>query len=400
MREKIGPVTVHLDLLTRALKDGTRTIGIRVQYRNETKFFSTRCSMTGEQWERFCKRPESDHPCMTAYGKYKDAVRILVREDDFSFRKLSSLTGNGRNGTIQELIRQREAAFRKKGSHNTADTYASLLTAIDDFYDHHPVPVGRVTAGDCTRFIKWLSETRGNGPTTVNMRARCLTAVLSDAVEDHLVNRNPMGGIRRPQSRRRDLSVSSRSLSLLLNATRDQLGPHVFRWVNYWRASYYGNGMNVKDLILLEKSDLSITPDGAEIIFTRHKTKDSSGRQVHVPLTPELAEALSVIGTGNDHFCPELDCVAPGSAEEHRLVRQAVANVNHNLRKACAILGIPERITTGTARHCFATRLMQGGAPIAYISQAMGHSRIRTTENYLDGYTDEQRRLLAKLLKP
>ena len=399
MKEKFGPVTVHLDLRKRPLKDGTLPVVVRVQWRCDTKFYSTRCSVTKAEWERFSRRPEANHPAMIAFGKYKDAVNTLVREDDFSFQKLASLTGHGGKGTLQELVRAYEAEMRKKRKFNTAGTYNALGVALDDWLHREPMPAGRLTKDDCARFLTWLADERGNGPTTINMRARCLTAVLAKALSDHLIRKNPMEKVKRPQPRRRDLTVSTRSLSNLLNATEKELGPTIFRWVNYWKACYYGNGMNLRDLLTLMKSDLSVFPDGAEITFVRHKTKGSSGRMVRVPLTPELAEALSAIGGNGDHFCPELDGVEPGSETEHRLVRQAVANVNHNLRKACAMLKIPEKITTGTARHSFATRLQQGGAPIAYISDAMGHTRIRTTENYLDGYTNEQRRMLAKLLK-
>lgn len=399
MKERFGPVTVHLNLRLRPLKDGTFPVVVRVQWRCTTKCYSTRCSMTEPQWKRFAARPEADHPAMIAFAKYKDAVNTLVREDDFSFRKLISLTGHGRGGTIQELVGAYEAEQRKRRSYNTASTYLALGTALDEFLKHEPTPVGRLTPNDCERFLAWLANERNNGNTTINMRARCLTAVLSKAVSDHLIKKNPMDKVKRPQPRRRDLSISSRSLSRLLHATEEELGPTVFRRLNYWRACYYGNGMNMRDLLTLKLSDLRINPDGAEITFIRHKTSGSSGRSVRVPLLPELAEALTAIGNGKDHICPDLDGVEPGSETEHRLIRQAIANVNHNLRKACAILKIPEKITTGVARHSFATRLQQGGAPIAYISEAMGHTRIRTTQNYLDGYTNEQRRLLASLLK-
>ncbi|WP_235903450.1 tyrosine-type recombinase/integrase [Taibaiella lutea] len=46
-------------------------------------------------------------------------------------------------------------------------------------------------------------------------------------------------------------------------------------------------------------------------------------------------------------------------------------------------LGIDKPVTTHSARHSFATILKNSGAPVAIISQALGHSSEATTQNYL-----------------
>jgi integrase len=46
-------------------------------------------------------------------------------------------------------------------------------------------------------------------------------------------------------------------------------------------------------------------------------------------------------------------------------------------------------ISTYTARHSFATILKRSGVPVAYISDALGHADLKTTENYLSGFEDD-----------
>jgi integrase len=60
-------------------------------------------------------------------------------------------------------------------------------------------------------------------------------------------------------------------------------------------------------------------------------------------------------------------------------------------------LGI-DHISTYTARHSFATVLKRSGANIAYISESLGHSSQRTTENYLSSFEREERERNAELL--
>lgn len=55
-------------------------------------------------------------------------------------------------------------------------------------------------------------------------------------------------------------------------------------------------------------------------------------------------------------------------------------------------------ITTYTARHSFATVLKRSGANIAYISESLGHSNLKTTENYLASFEREEREKNAALL--
>ena len=48
-------------------------------------------------------------------------------------------------------------------------------------------------------------------------------------------------------------------------------------------------------------------------------------------------------------------------------------------------------ISTYTAIHSFASVLKRSGANIAYISESLGHSDLKTTENYLASFEKEER---------
>ena len=123
-----------------------------------------------------------------------------------------------------------------------------------------------------------------------------------------------------------------------------------------------------------------------------------SQRNIHIAVIPEFAEALNTIAGGTRHIIPILDAYENESEAEYKAIKQTVKNINNHLKKTCAALGIREHITTYTGRHAFATTLQQKGVPVEFISEAFGHSSIKTTQNYLDGYTPEQRREKARLL--
>ena len=71
--------------------------------------------------------------------------------------------------------------------------------------------------------------------------------------------------------------------------------------------------------------------------------------------------------------------------------------INRRMATIGKALGV-EHISTYTARHTFATVLKRSGANITYISEALGHQDLKTTENYLASFEREEREKAAELL--
>jgi site-specific recombinase XerD len=63
-----------------------------------------------------------------------------------------------------------------------------------------------------------------------------------------------------------------------------------------------------------------------------------------------------------------------------------------------ANVGIDKKVTTYVARHTFSTVLKRSGASTEFIQEALGHSDIKTTENYLDSFDREIKKELASQL--
>ena len=68
--------------------------------------------------------------------------------------------------------------------------------------------------------------------------------------------------------------------------------------------------------------------------------------------------------------------------EQKKRVQDITRRINKRLKKIGNALNI-SGISTYTARHSFASVLKRSGANIAYISESLGHSDLKTTENYL-----------------
>jgi integrase/recombinase XerD len=69
--------------------------------------------------------------------------------------------------------------------------------------------------------------------------------------------------------------------------------------------------------------------------------------------------------------------------------RTFIRNTNKHLVKIGKELGLTMKMTSYVAKHSFATIQKNNNAPLAYISEALGHSNLKTTQNYFGRFEDE-----------
>ena len=84
--------------------------------------------------------------------------------------------------------------------------------------------------------------------------------------------------------------------------------------------------------------------------------------------------------------------------KERKTIQQKTKIINKYMKRMGKALNIDLTLTTYVARHSFATVLKRGGAPLQVISEMLGHTDLKTTENYLDSFDDEMLEGYAKLL--
>ncbi|MDR2920746.1 MAG: tyrosine-type recombinase/integrase [Tannerella sp.] len=77
--------------------------------------------------------------------------------------------------------------------------------------------------------------------------------------------------------------------------------------------------------------------------------------------------------------------------------RDIISRTNKYLKKIGKEIGI-DGLSTCSARHSYATVLKRSGANIAYISESLGHSNLKTAENYFASFERDERKKNAKLL--
>jgi len=306
--------------------------------------------------------------------------RFNIFNEDHSKPKTISITFLS---YIKKLLEQ--------GRVGSAINYQRTYRSIKAFKGN--VLFSEITVSFLYQYENWMLG-RGATKTTVGIVLRPLRSIFNEAIEDRLITRENCY----PFGRKKYQIPTSRNLKKALSQDELKL---VFYYKSsnekltigkaYWLFCYLANGMNVKDMIFLRWKNIQ----GEYLIFERSKT-DNSTRNNPKPITVFITEDLmEIIKThGNINRLPQ-DFIFPlmqtglNSLEQFNLLNNVRRLINEAMAQIAIELKIEKKITTIVTRHSFSTQLKRSGVSTEYIQEALGHSNIKTTENYLDSFGNE-----------
>ncbi len=388
----------------RELKEGTFPVKIRVTFKRERKYYSTGKNLSIEEWK---KLPESRSnkqisvrtDIQFSFDKVKNAVIELEHDDNFSFTTLNTHLGqNSVDYTLGTAFQTKIDSLLSESRIGSYNYYNDSLKAIEDFAGKK-IPLERVTIDWLKKFEKHLLAT-GRNYTTVGMRCRAIRSIMNDALASGVIKEKQYpfgrGKYEIPTGQGRKLALTLQQIKKLVTYKDGSEATEHYR--DLWFFSYLCNGINFADLITLKYANIH----NDEIYFIRSKTINASRvkKEINAIITPEMKMIMDK--WGNKDKSPDSYIFGFLNGDETPLeikkrVRDVISNCNRHLRKIGKAIGI-ERLSTYTARHSYATVLKRSGANIAYISESLGHSDLKTTENYLASFEKEERVKNANIL--
>lgn len=131
------------------------------------------------------------------------------------------------------------------------------------------------------------------------------------------------------------------------------------------------------DLIFLKKKNIN----NGIISYNRYKTD----QWLQVSLTPQLESLIQKYDDRSSEYIFPVLKTGTGW-DQYRQYRLALERINRNLKFVARECGITVPLTTYVARHSWATLAKNSGAPIAVISEGLGHTSEKTTQIYLKDF--------------
>ena len=382
------------------LLDGNYPIKLTVYFGRQKKRYKTPFKATQEVYDRLLAnrlRDESTKQLKRQTVSWLDKQTLIAEsivpftftdfENVFYAEKTQSRKIQLNDG-VSSIYEKHMQALKDEGRISTANSYQDSLTSMLSYKKN--LKVSQITPDFLKGYEKWMTD-NGRSLTTVGMYVRALRTIFNIAIENELIgaSKYPFKKYTIPAPQKISRTLKKEEIKLIINYTAKRDADAIA--LDYWVFSFISNGMNFKDIALLKYGNIN----GDFIEFRRAKTKRTTNNNslpIMVPLDESLLFIINKLGNKSkkkeDFIFPILKHGLTPQQEYDR-VKTFVRNTNKRLTRIGIELGLSLKVTSYVARHCFATIQKNNNAPLAYISEALGHSNLKTTQNYFGRFEDE-----------
>jgi len=275
----------------------------------------------------------------------------------------------------------RDALLAQRGlSPLTAEAYGQDLENFFHFQEELvPRPSEHPDEQEILLYLSWL-RAKGNNGRTVARRLSALRAFFAFAIEEGILQENPVQFLENPKLPQHLPEVlSHKEVNALLEQpdTQEKSG-HRDRCI---LELLYAAGLRVSELCRMKMSDLDLQRGIMRVLGKGSKER----------LVPLHDFAQKLLSNYMQHWRPCFSPLADSffiSRQGRGLSRQYVWKI---VKKYALQAGIHRPISPHTFRHTFATHLLEGGADLRSVQMLLGHADISATEIYTHVQADRLR---------
>ena len=382
------------------LLDGNYPIKLTVYYGRQKKRYKTPFKATQEVYDRLLAnrlRDDSTKQLKRQTVSWLDKQTLIAESIvPFTFTDFENILHAEKTKSrkiqlhdgVSSIYEKHIQSLNDEGRISTASSYGDSLTSMLSYKKN--LKVSQITTDFLKGYEKWMTD-NGRSLTTVGMYLRALRTIFNIAIENEVIDASkyPFKKYTIPAPQKISRTLKKEEIKLIINYTAKRDADAIA--LDYWVFSFISNGMNFKDIALLKYGNIN----GDFIEFRRAKTKRTT-KNNSLPIMVPLDESLlDIIRKRGNKSKKKEDYIFPifkhGLTPKQEYVRNKtfIRNTNKRLARVGKELGLSLKVTSYVARHCFATIQKNNNAPLAYISEALGHSNLKTTQNYFGRFEDE-----------
>lgn len=284
---------------------------------------------------------------------------------EFSFQLFKKRTG--RCDVFIQKASESIDGMSMAGKYATVRNYRTALNSFSAFVSEKKLQNQEVNSVTMNTYQKWLLLHSVCENTTANY-LRYLRALFN--MQHPNAEVSPFSNLTTTNAATAKRSLSAdevRRLRNLIVPENSALG--LYR--DIFLFSTYTFGIPFVDLARMTYRNIN----AGVITFNRQKTS----KAVSVALLPEAQQILDrYLLSDSDYLFPQIT-----HSHSYQVYQQELAKYNRALRRLSAMAGIKARLTSYVARHTWASLAYSNGTDVGIISQALGHSNLRTTMIYL-----------------
>lgn len=315
---------------------------------------------------------------------------------------------------LLQALNQRTARLERNDQLSNANIHRGAARSFKKFAIHlnitserkPEIPLRMITASFLKEYEKWMlksgklsySDKLKNKPgkpasvSVIGMYVKNVRTVFLEAIRAKVIDRDlyPFGGdYQIPSSVNKKKALDQDVIYKIFNF-ECKSGSSRERARDLWVFSYLCNGLNITDICNLKYKSQDFK--NGYIDFIRQKTKNSKRQDrsaIRILLTNEVLNIIEKWGNPEkkeDSYLFPFLYENLTAKDKKRIISNLNIRINIHMNNIGKILGVDSKINTYEARHSFATTLLTSEAPLAFISQSLGHSSFKTTQLYLGSF--------------
>lgn len=384
------------------LKSGKHSVILKVSHKQQRWQHNLGGEYTRSEFDK-AKFSDTDKAIYeNAKGKAETIVakarleNILFPKEELE-KAFNGTTEISFSSNLEEFVNQLRTEMIKKDKLGNASTYRDSLKAFKNF-KNTKTRLDSITPSLLSQFESYLIQ-RDLTHNTISVYLRTLRAIINKALTKGLIQDYPFKNKTNPNGFDMSKYQTTQNPRAIDKKDIISIEQYCKEKKEHWEHglmflfSYYCYGINFTDMARLKKSDVS----NYRFTYKRRKTKNNKPIPVSIP-----DQAKSIF----DHFkTKDYEYLFPVLNSFHKTESQKFNRIKSERRKfnkALKAIGnecnIESELTSYTARHTFANRLRQQGVSAEKIGQAMGHSKLATTEIYLSHFPESEMEEIGKKL--
>lgn len=374
--------TMCFQIRANRASNGKMPIVVRFYANNKNKYVSTNFRVVENEWNPISQRTKSD-PIVNRYldslsAKFNKAIaeNMQARDLDHLAKVVMGMEQNEKP-TLKGYVEQFVNTKVKKNDviYKTLTRYIRVQSVLNDFLrfsNQSQVRLCDVNLSLINQWDTYLKSTPSSNGLVLEQNTRnkyhsITRTILNQAFNEGEIPVNPYANFKLKAKPTYREFLSDQELDLLMKNT---MAIDKYEKVRLIYLFSCFTGLRFEDAQRLTKSNIKRSEDGS-IYLSLISSKSS--KQQELPL---LDEAEFIMNEMVKKFGAELDI--------HNRILPKMSNQKFNdyLKDIAFRLGIEKQLTHHTARHTFATYLLNRGVSLSALQVLLGHSNIRETQVY------------------
>lgn len=385
---------------SKVLSTGEHPIMLRVTKDRKSKYLSVGASCHPQLWDSKNNCPKKSHPHfrqiqMLIDVKQTEARKLLLElqteGQDFSAEHVHRKIKNSvtRKVGVLEYFKEVVETLEGKNRIGYANAFRFTMNSLSRFRNGREFSFSDVGTNFLNQYEEFVLE-GGAQLNSVFVYMRTFKTLLNYAKKAELARQDynpfkdyPFAKFRKIQTRKRAITPEDIQKIIECNVSENTKAYHA---KTYFLFSYYCRGINFSDIAFLRWANV----ENDRLTYVRKKTGESFRFKLVPPAIAILENYKANFYQGKaGYIFPVLFDRHQSAITIENRIDKVLKEVNKELKAIGSACEINTPLTTYVARHSFATNLKRSGAPVAIISEALGHDSEKTTKIYLDSFEND-----------